>query len=113
VWTCRKCRETVEDTFDACWNCGTSRDGSEDPILGHAVAPGDRSGGPLRCLRCDTVIEHLGTKRFHEGTNWGLFGEVGEWFVKRQQFDVYACPRCGRVELFVDGGGEQQRTERT
>jgi hypothetical protein len=64
----------------------------------------------LACLRCDTELDHLGTKRFHEGTNWGLLGELGELFVRREQFDVYMCPRCGRVELFVDGVGEQHRT---
>jgi len=31
MWTCSKCREQVEDGFDACWNCGTSREGIEDP----------------------------------------------------------------------------------
>jgi hypothetical protein len=63
----------------------------------------------LRCLRCQTPLEHLGTKRFHEGTNWGFLGELGEIFVKREQFDVYMCPRCGHVELFVDGVGEEHR----
>jgi hypothetical protein len=33
-------------------------------------------------------------------------------FVKREQFDAYACPRCGRVEFFVDGVGEEHRTPR-
>jgi hypothetical protein len=63
----------------------------------------------LECGRCNQQLEHLGTKRFHEGTNWGFFGELGELFVKRDQFDVYACPRCGRVEFFVDGVGEEHR----
>jgi uncharacterized protein YbjQ (UPF0145 family) len=31
VWECKKCRERVEDSFEVCWNCGTSRDGVEDP----------------------------------------------------------------------------------
>jgi uncharacterized protein YbjQ (UPF0145 family) len=31
VWECKKCRERVEGSFDVCWNCGTSRDGTEDP----------------------------------------------------------------------------------
>jgi hypothetical protein len=31
VWACKKCRESVEDTFEVCWNCGTSKDGVEDP----------------------------------------------------------------------------------
>jgi phage FluMu protein Com len=65
----------------------------------------------LECVRCEQPLEHLGTKRFHEGTNWGFFGELGELFVKRDQFDVYACPRCGRVEFFVDGVGEEHRPQ--
>jgi hypothetical protein len=25
MWKCKKCKEQVEDQFDACWNCGTNR----------------------------------------------------------------------------------------
>ena len=64
---------------------------------------------PIACPRCERKLEHVGTKRFHEGTNWGAFGELGELFVKRERFDVYVCPRCGRVEFFVDGIGEEYR----
>ena len=32
-----------------------------------------------------------------------------ELFVNKQRFDVYVCPRCGRVELFIDGIGEELR----
>lgn len=31
MWTCSGCGATVEDQFDACWSCGTSRDGVPDP----------------------------------------------------------------------------------
>lgn len=31
MWPCVNCREKLEDNFDVCWNCGTSRDGTEDP----------------------------------------------------------------------------------
>jgi cation transport ATPase len=27
MWRCPKCSEDHEDTFDACWNCGTEKDG--------------------------------------------------------------------------------------
>jgi hypothetical protein len=30
-WTCPKCGSEVEDTFDVCWSCGTSREGVVDP----------------------------------------------------------------------------------
>jgi hypothetical protein len=36
MWECKKCHESVEDTFDACWNCGTSVDGVEDPSFQQA-----------------------------------------------------------------------------
>jgi hypothetical protein len=60
---------------------------------------------------CETELEYVGTKRFHEGTTgWGFaLGDLGGLFVNRESFDVYVCGRCGRVELFVDGTGEEFR----
>lgn len=31
MWKCTKCSEEVEDSFDVCWNCGTSKEGVENP----------------------------------------------------------------------------------
>jgi hypothetical protein len=120
TWTCSKCGESVEDSFDACWKCGTSWDGVADPDF-TATTPAAAAAAivpdadpttiidPIMCARCDQALEYVGRKRFHEGTNWGVLGELGELFVKRQHFDVYLCPRCGRVEFFVDGVGEAFR----
>lgn len=63
----------------------------------------------MLCARCDVSLEYAGTRDFHEGTRWGVFGDIGELFVNKEHFDVYVCPRCGRVELFVDGIGEEFR----
>jgi hypothetical protein len=30
MWTCPQCGESVEDSFDACWNCGTTKEGASD-----------------------------------------------------------------------------------
>ena len=65
--------------------------------------------GPISCHRCDKQLNYVGTKRFHEGTRWGALGDLGELFVNKESFDVYVCPHCGRVELFVDGIGEHFR----
>jgi hypothetical protein len=65
--------------------------------------------GPIECVRCKTRLDYVGTRKFHEGKNWGIFGEVGEFFVKKESFDVYVCPRCGSVEFFVNGIGEHLR----
>ena len=66
----------------------------------------------MACPRCETPLEFVGTRDFHEGTRWGALGELGELFVNKQRFDVYACPQCGRVELFIDGIGEELRPAR-
>jgi len=71
--------------------------------------PTPKDADPISCPRCRLTLEYVGRKRFHEGTNWGALGEIGELFVKREHFDVYVCPRCGRVEFFVDGIGEEYR----
>jgi hypothetical protein len=74
--------------------------------------PNDHAGvanDPMLCPRCESHLGYVGTKSFHEGTRWGLLGDIGELFVNKERFDVYVCHRCGRVELFVDGIGEQFR----
>lgn len=68
---------------------------------------------PVVCPRCEVALEYIGTRDFHEGTRWGVLGELGEMFVNKQRFDVYVCPRCGRVELFIDGTGEELRPHPT
>lgn len=64
---------------------------------------------PMKCPRCETDLAFVGTKQFHEGKRWGILGDIGEMFVNKEKFDVYVCQRCGRVELFVDGIGEEFR----
>jgi hypothetical protein len=125
MWQCVKCREKLDDTFDVCWSCGTSREGVKDPDFRRAddvpaeelvkesagVAAAEEEAGtdPITCPRCRRALEYVGTREFHEGTRWGVLGELGELFVNKERFDVYCCPRCGRVEFFVDGIGEQFR----
>jgi hypothetical protein len=130
MWQCAKCHEQVEDSFALCWNCGTARDGTEDPDFRKAddvsisTAIGTAPGGgasprpaagspeadPLSCPRCSRQLDYVGTKKFHEGTRaWDFLGGLWELFKSREHYDVYVCPRCGRVEFFVEGVGEQFR----
>lgn len=96
------------------------RRGLEDPV---EQAGGDEPGtseeqdgeaepipGP-QCVRCHVELQFLGTKSFHEGTHWGVLGEIGHLFEKSESFDVYVCPRCGHVDLFVSGVGRELRSE--
>ena len=65
---------------------------------------------PISCPRCETALDYVGTKKFHEGTlTFDVLGGFMELFKNREQYDVYVCPRCGRLEFFVDGIGEEFR----
>jgi DNA-directed RNA polymerase subunit RPC12/RpoP len=67
----------------------------------------------MKCLRCSEDLKYAGTKKLHEGSRLAPFflDQIGELFVNREKFDVYFCPRCGHVEWFVDGVGEELRPE--
>lgn len=49
-------------------------------------------------------MRHMGTKEFHEGARYGAMGDLAELFVEKQSYEVYACPRCGKVEFFLGVG---------
>lgn len=92
MWTCQQCNEEIEDQFDSCWKC------AEKSVPIEETLP-----NPLECLRCEIRMNYLGNKSFRE---WGFLGGLG---IDREYFDVYVCPRCGHVEFFVDGIGNELR----
>ena len=109
MWHCSKCGEDIDDNFDVCWNCGTSRDGTQDPAFrrdGEAPSSGDVT---LTCLRCRHALQFVGAKDLHEGHRWGVLGDLGELFVQKERFDMYVCPQCRHVEFFVAGIGDELR----
>jgi len=71
----------------------------------------DLTYSKAECLRCGRPLAYLGTRKFHEGTRaWPfLLAELGELFVNREEFQIFACARCGHVEFFVEGVGEELR----
>jgi predicted nucleic-acid-binding Zn-ribbon protein len=72
---------------------------------------GAGSSGQISCLRCRTALNPVGKKRLEGGSDTGFLGAIGELFAKREEFNVYTCPRCGHVEFFVAGVGEEARTQ--
>jgi hypothetical protein len=34
------------------------------------------------CVRCGQALLFMGTRDFHEGTRWGVLGELAELFVR-------------------------------
>jgi hypothetical protein len=77
------------------------------PPSDEGLLPADEN--PMVCPTCHLGLAYVGTRDFHEGTRWGVLGDLGELFVNKEHFDFYLCERCGRVSLFVDGIGEEFR----
>jgi Zn finger protein HypA/HybF involved in hydrogenase expression len=87
---CPNCSSEVEDHFDLCWNCNYSF--SENQIL--EMEDSVEGGRELTCLRCEVRMKYTGNYKFHEGFLTGVF-------TNKETFDLYLCPKCGKVEFFV------------
>lgn len=93
---CPKCDSEVEDNFQLCWNCNYSF--TEDEVI--EFEEFKTGGRDINCLRCDIKTIFSGNFKFHEGPKTGILGNVFELFVNRESFDLYICPKCGKVEFF-------------
>ncbi|MBQ4877921.1 hypothetical protein J8M21_11960 [Pseudoalteromonas luteoviolacea] len=94
TWTCENCHTHIDDdAFEVCWNCSCVR--GEKPVNASTAA--------LCCLRCDIPLTFIGTKEFHEGMRWGVLGNLAEFFVNKEQLDMFACKHCAKVEFFLAG----------
>jgi Zn finger protein HypA/HybF involved in hydrogenase expression len=93
---CPNCNSEVENNFELCWNCNYSF--TENQIIDiKDLAKGSRE---IDCLRCKIPLLFSGQYKFHEGTRVGVLGNLFEIFLNREKFDLYMCPKCGKVEFF-------------
>ena len=104
TWNCKNCHAANDDELSLCWLCGTFIDGSPSPPgwrseTSPAFSPADR---PLNCIRCSSPMEHAGRKKFQEGS-YAADLLLGDLFINRESFDIYACSSCGKVEFYVTG----------
>ena len=107
-WTCTNCHEQVDFNYEVCWKCQYDREGNPRVDLVEGVRiddPGEREAlaekhKDKQCIHCKIALEYRGSKRFHEGTQWGVFGDIGELFERRVELEMYSCLRCRRVEFF-------------
>lgn len=93
---CPNCHEEVEDNFEICWKCNYSF--TDGKILDLESA--DDAGRAIDCLRCHVRMAYSGEYKFLEGTRLGALGNLFELFQNRETFDLYVCPKCGKVEFF-------------
>ncbi len=96
---CPKCRAEVENNLDVCWSCNYSF--VQNKTLAFEEEAEKFSGRKVNCLRCNTPMRFVGSKSFHEGANWGALGNLFELFEAKTYFDLYVCPKCGKVEFFI------------
>ncbi|HHW40752.1 MAG TPA: hypothetical protein GXX19_06350 [Syntrophomonadaceae bacterium] len=63
-----------------------------------------------RCQQCNVSLEMLGTREFRTGGTTGgwklLFGEWAELREDMIELEIWACPKCRRVELYLPGTGD-------
>jgi len=95
---CPNCNSEVEDLFDLCWNCNYSF--TENKIVEFEDLEKNEKIKKIDCLRCKVPLTYSGNFKFHEGTRFGIFGNLLEAFTNRESFDLYLCPKCGKVEFF-------------
>lgn len=99
MWTCGNCREVVEPQFDACWNCGTSREGKLNlEFLKEAPADsGDDSSVE------ETVSQHFVCQKCeHRDARVERIASSGVGLAKvmAKEFLAVSCQNCGYTELF-------------
>lgn len=94
---CPNCNAEIEGNFDLCWSCNYSL--TEQRIVD--IKDLDDGGKSIDCLRCHVPMLYSGRYKFHEGVKIGMLGNLFEIFMNREVFDLYVCPKCGKVEFFV------------
>ena len=110
MWICTYCNsENENDDFMTCWNCAVDSDTSLEAIELMRQRNREKRAQFYDCLRCKGKMQFAGTKKFHEGARWGFLGDIGELLVNKEGYDIFACETCGKVELYLDGVGEEYR----
>ena len=78
MWKCVKCHEKVDNNFEVCWNCGTSREGIEDPEFRPAdQIPADELESDPRSPKPESVLDVSTAIRAHSD-DADLDLEIGE-----------------------------------
>ena len=81
-----------------------TRRGFEDPVeqKGESALEATGEGPPPReCIRCRVDMRFLGTRAV-QTADWLAVGEVREVVADGASFDLYLCPECARVEMFLN-----------
>jgi hypothetical protein len=92
MWQCPKCREKQDDAVVICWNCGTAKDGREDPDFQRAEGE-PRSGAEGQRARSIDQLIFVGLR----GYAVALDRQTGEIVWSNNEM------HSGYVSLLLDG----------
>jgi hypothetical protein len=107
---CPVCSAEVLDNFDLCWKClnefdaqGSSSVKTEIDLHRENEVNVKHSDDQkkIKCLRCDIPLQFVRSIDIHEGTRFGVLGNLAELFVNKASFMLYRCPSCGKVEFYL------------
>lgn len=107
---CPVCAAEVLDIFDLCWKClnefdakGQTRVETETDfhLENDPNNPNSDTQKNIECLRCGVPLQFVRKIDIHEGTRFGVLGDLGELFVNKASFKLYKCPSCGKVEFYL------------
>ena len=109
MWNCEGCSEAIENNFEVCWVCGTSRDGTSDPSF-KPEGIGDRQENPeygptaepfaktvkekFNCSKCEHTTANV--RMLYVGADETLM----RIFSYKNRFVAVTCQRCGFTELY-------------
>ena len=54
----------------------------------------------LKCLRCGAGMQYVKTEKLQLGQTSWIFGDWPNLIAGAMEVDIYACPSCGKLELF-------------
>ena len=87
---CPKCNFVLESVSETCPECGYELN-SEVPT----------SDDDLLCLRCRVAMKYMGSRTYQEDFVSGFRLDILNLFSKTDQFDLYCCPDCGKIEFYL------------
>lgn len=94
---CPNCNAEIIEDFQICWNCNYSF--SEQQIV--KFEEQQKGSRNVNCIHCNVRLLFSGNYKFHEGSNLGFLGNLFEVLINRESFDIYVCPKCGKVEFYT------------
>lgn len=97
---CPNCQSEIFENFEICWNCNYSLTEQKEVDF-----KDPEHGRDIDCLRCKVPMIFTGKFKFHEGPNTGMLGNIFELFQNKEEFELYLCSKCGKVEFFTPISG--------